>query len=66
MREILELRCSSANRRVLEKGIPVSFLKFAQGVDGVWEFYIEGDGECPLPDCSEIPAVPVERANGQS
>jgi hypothetical protein len=52
-------RMSERNEPVLEKGLRVSFMRIAKGVDGVYELEIESADPDALPDSSPEPAVPL-------
>lgn len=53
------VRVDPANLGALERGVHVSFVRFAVGVDGVYEIELQGEGAPPVPDVHADPAVPV-------
>jgi len=59
---VVSLRLSKANLAALSQGVrsDSTFIRLAMGIDGVYELYLEGYGEAPLPDHNSEPLVPLE------
>jgi hypothetical protein len=55
--DIRPFRLTGANWEAMEAGVRVDFVRFAKGHDGVYELYLEGHGDPPLPDHSTEPPV---------
>ena len=60
--DVIRMRCSPANRKVLRKGVEAEFVRLALGIDGIYELCVEGPER--LPDGSDHPLVPVEDDDG--
>lgn len=60
-RDEISLRVCPENLEALVEGrdCRITYIRLAKGVDGVYQLYIEGRDESPLPVHSEHPAVPL-------
>lgn len=61
-RGTIELRLAPANVEALMEGkrCHITYIRLGLGEDGVYELYIEGIGEAPLPLADWKPTVPLE------
>lgn len=57
--DVIALRCDARNLKKLEQGVRLEALRFAKGIDGIYEFQIKGHDPVPIPDGSPEPEVPL-------
>lgn len=60
--DVHPVRVAHADLEKLMEGVKVESVRFAKGVDGIFEVHVTGAGANPFPEGTEEPKVPVEPA----